>query len=106
MNLLILIILTLELAGSICSKPCSTIMAPHKRSQKPPKAAAKAPALDAAPAPATLIEDGTQPYGETQVDEEMAPTLQMSPDGQMPDTDELFGGEEAFPPPPPPHLQI
>ena len=50
----------------------------------------------------SYMEDGTQPYPE----EEMAPTLQMSPDGQMPATDELFGGEEAFPPPPPPHLQI
>ena len=49
----------------------------------------------------SYMEDGTQPYPE----EEMAPTLQMSPDGQMPDT-ELTGEEEAFPPPPPPHLQI
>ena len=51
----------------------------------------------------SYMEDGTQPYPE----EEMAPTLQMSPDGQKPeDILECFVEEEAFPPPPPPHLQI
>ena len=53
----------------------------------------------------SYMEDGTQPYP----DEEWAPTLQMSPDGQMPlspDVLERFVEEEAFPPPPPPHLQI
>ena len=95
MKLLVLLVLTLKLAGSLC-KPCSTIMAPRKQfkaaaAAAAPKAAAAAPATQE---PATLIE-------ETQV-QEAAPTLMMSPDGQLPD---LFDDEEAFPPNPP-HLQI
>ena len=79
MKLLFLLVLTLKLAGSLC-KPCSTIMAPRKQFKAAAAAATRAAAAAAAAAttePATLIDD-------TQV-QEAAPTLMMSPDGQLPD---------------------